>query len=159
MISAVFATVAGLELISIILIFIFKDILHSVLALSASFLVNSIIFFLLGQPLIALLQLFIMAGGVSTYMFVGVASISYSKFRHTSYSAIIVLSVLSFLLYSYNTMNLSFTNLQQNTVSNDTISNTLSSGIGIIYIIAFMLFSIGIGSIVLLKKISGKGQR
>ena len=71
---ALFAIIALLEILSATLVFVFKDMLHVVLSFSALFIINSAIFMVLGQPFLALLQLFIMVGGVSTYLFVGVAS-------------------------------------------------------------------------------------
>ncbi|MGC8649039.1 MAG: NADH-quinone oxidoreductase subunit J [Candidatus Micrarchaeia archaeon] len=63
-----------LEVTSIIMILKSKHMLHSVLFLSFLFVLNSAIFAMLNQPLLALAQLFIMVGGVSVFMFVGVAT-------------------------------------------------------------------------------------
>lgn len=153
---AVFITVAALEILSVILIFVFKDVLHSILALSSFFLLNSILFFMLEQPIIALLQLFIMVGGVTTYLFVGVASASYSHFKHTNYIALIFLSAATTFLFLYKVSDTRFLNTQQNFLSDQAISAALTSNIGLLYIIAFMLFSIGLGSIILLKNLGAK---
>ena len=149
----VFIAVALVELASISMIFISRDVLHSVLALSAAFFFNSLLFLLLSQPLLALLQLFIMVGGISTYLFVGVAAVSYSRFKHTTYSALMILSVAFFTLLLYNSLGVGFPAQQQNPLSSAAISNYLSSGVGQLYIITFALFGIALGSILLLKRI------
>lgn len=153
--ETIFPIFAALEITAILLIFIFKSLLHSVLALATVFFANSLLFLILDQPLLALLQLFIMVGGVSTYIFVGVASGSYSHFKHTSYKALVALSVLSFILLFYKTTTMSFAP-QQNLLSQESIASMLTSNIGILYIVTFMLFGVGFGSIILLKKISGR---
>ena len=90
-----FIVLALAELLSISLIFVFKDILHSVLSLAMAFFINSLIFLMLEQPLLALLQLFVMVGGISTFLFVGVASVSLSRFGHANLLLLLVLSVRS----------------------------------------------------------------
>ena len=70
---ALFLAVAVLELISIALIVLFKDIMHSSLALASLFFMNLLVFLMLQQPLLAVVQLFVLVGGISTYMIIGVA--------------------------------------------------------------------------------------
>jgi len=153
---ALFIIVALLEIISASLVFYFKDILHTVLALSALFVMNSGMFLILDQPLLALLQLFIMVGGVSTYIFVGVASSGLSKFRSTNYLLLIAFSAVIVVLFSVKTIQINTIIGQQNLVTGQTIAQALSSNIAMIYLIALMVFGTGLGSIVLIKKLGEK---
>lgn len=153
MYPTVFIALALLELVSIALIFVFKDLLHSVLALAMAFFFNSLLFLLLNQILLALIQLFIMVGGISTYLFVGVASVSYSRFKHTSYTALAVLSVIFFALLTYRSLAVGFPTQQQNFLSNNLIRGYLSASVALLYMLAFALFGVALGSILLLKKI------
>lgn len=153
---ALFIIVALLELLSAMMIFVFKDILHIVIALASLFLFNSILFFILGEPIFAVLQLFIMVGGVSTYMIVGSGSASYSKFKHTNYYTLAGAYVVIFATLVYGAIQINLAMPQENTISNSLIQQSIISNIGLFYLIAFMMFGIGISSIVLMRKISGK---
>jgi NADH:ubiquinone oxidoreductase subunit 6 (subunit J) len=153
---ALFIIVAVLEIISAALIFYFKDILHMVLALSVVFVLNSAMFMVLSQPILALLQLFIMVGGVATYVFVGVASSGYSKFKNTNYLALIILSVVITALFSIKTLQIGTIISEQNIVSGPLIAQSLTANLGMIYLLAIMLFGTGIGSIILVKKLGEK---
>lgn len=153
---ALFIIVALLEVVFASLMFYFKNILHTVLALAMLFVVNSGMFLILGQPLLALLQLFIMVGGVSTYVFVGVASSGYSKFKNTNYLALIAMSVVIAALFSIKTLQINTIIAQQNVVTGQLIAQSLSSNLGLIYLIAIMVFGTGIGSILLVKKLGEK---
>ena len=152
--TLLFAAVAALEVISAVLIFTFRNVLHSVLALSLTFLFNSILFLALQQTLLSLIQLFIMVGGVSTYIFVGVANSGLSRFRHTSLLALGIMAPILIVAY---TTNLVFvgqgTVTQENQVSGLMIKSALASNTGVLYVIAFALFATGISSIVLLKSL------
>jgi NADH-quinone oxidoreductase subunit J len=150
---ALFIIVALLEVFSAILVFIFRNILHVVLALSLLFVFNSVMFLILGQPLLALLQLFIMVGGISTYVFVGVASASYSKFKATNYKVFAIIYLLIFILFSARITQVSAVSLQQNAVSGSLIAQSLSSNVGMLYLLAIMLFGTGFGSILLMRKL------
>ncbi|MDE1833073.1 MAG: hypothetical protein KGH58_01505 [Candidatus Micrarchaeota archaeon] len=156
--TLLFAAVAALEVISAVLIFTFRNVLHSVLALSLTFLFNSILFLALQQTLLSLIQLFIMVGGVSTYIFVGVANSGLSRFRHTSLLALGIMAPILIVAYATNLMFVGQgTVTQENQVSGLMIKSALASNIGVLYVIAFALFATGISSIVLLKSL-GKGR-
>lgn len=154
--APIFFALGAIEIISIALIFVFKDVLHSVLALSAAFFFNSVLFLALAQPLLALIQLFIMVGGVSTYVFVGVASIDFSSFRHSRFSALAALSVAAFLILSYKMLSVQLPEAQANVFSVQSVGTAIAANVPLFYVIMFMVFSIGLGSIVLLKRIGVK---
>jgi NADH:ubiquinone oxidoreductase subunit 6 (subunit J) len=147
-----FAALAVAELASISLIFLLKDMLHSVLALSMVFFVNSLLFLVLGQPLLALLQLFVMIGGVSTFLFVGVASEGLSRFRRTSLATLAVLSAALFAMCFYRFYGMQFTE-QQNTLPAIALSGYLTTGIGQLYFVTFALFGVALGAILVLRKV------
>ncbi len=153
---AVFMVLALLEIFFATTIFIFKDLLHVVLAFSVAFLFNSALFFLLGQPILALLQMFIMVGGVSTYLFVGVGSASYSKFKYTNYTYLAIAYIAVFFTFVFRMTGVSPILPEQNVLSASLIAQTFSSNIGLLYIMAAMLFGIGLSSIVIMKKLGGK---
>jgi NADH-quinone oxidoreductase subunit J len=152
---ALFIILALLEILSAILMFLFKDILHAVLALSALFVVNSAIFLVVNQPFLALLQLFIMVGGVSTYIFVGVSSGSYSKFRNTNYTVLAIIYVVMFLLFSIKLLQMQVQPIvtEQNALTGSLIMQSLGQNVGLLYLLAILLFGAGFGSIVLMKKL------
>lgn len=153
--TAMFIALASAELLSILLIFIFKDIVHSVLALATNFFINSLLFLMLDQPLLALIQLFIMVGGISTYLFVGIAPAGFSRFKRTSYILLLILSIAFFTACFYRVTSISFPVQQQNLLSGQALTTYLTSGIGQLYIITFVLFGVALGSIVILRKIDG----
>ena len=70
----VFIALAALAVIASIFIFLQKRLIHAVLFLAIVFVSSSIIFLLLGQTLIAVLQMLIFVGGLSTYLIVAVAT-------------------------------------------------------------------------------------
>jgi len=155
--TLLFAAVATLEIISAMLVFTFRNVLHSVLALSMTFLFNSILFLAMQQTLLALIQLFIMVGGVSTYIFVGVSSSGLSKFRHTSLLALGILAPLLIVAYATNLVYvIQGTSTQENQVTGLMIKSALGANIGILYVIAFVLFATGLSSIILLKSMGRK---
>jgi NADH:ubiquinone oxidoreductase subunit 6 (subunit J) len=151
-----FVAVALLEVLSALLIFVFKDILHAVLALSAMFIFNSAIFLVLAQPLLALLQLFIMVGGVSTYAFVGVAAGSYSRFKHTDLLVFAGLVIIVTLTIYLKAGQAGVTASQQNTISKNLIAITLSNDAGMLYMATALLFGTGLGSIILMRKLGDR---
>lgn len=149
---AIFTILAILEIASIALIYTFKDVLHSVIALAMFFIFNSALFLIINQPLIALIQLFIMVGGIATYAFVGVSSSGYSKFKHTNYYLLVISSVLLFIAFAYSILNANLLVDQQNSISSSLIAQSIGPNIGLMYVMGLMLFGIGFGSIILMKK-------
>ncbi len=153
---ALFVIVALLETMSATLMFLFKNILHTVLALSSIFVLNSVMFLMLGQPLLALLQLFIMVGGVSTYIFVGVGSASYSKFKNTNYAVLAVIYLAVFVLFAAKMTQVNPIITQQNSLTGALVAQSIGPNVGLLYLMATMLFGTGLGSIVLMRKLGEK---
>ncbi|MCL5430271.1 MAG: hypothetical protein M1504_02215 [Candidatus Marsarchaeota archaeon] len=155
----IFAIFAALGIIFSILVFTFKDILRATLMLSGVFFANSLLFLLIGQPILAVVQLFIMVGGVTTFIFAGVASIPYSKFKHTRLRLLIVFWIVFFLaivlpLFLGNSLGVSGS--EGNIFNGSSINESISSGIGLFYIMLILLFGVSLGSIVLMKRMGAK---
>ena len=160
MISAIAVALAALITIGASLMFVFRDVLHVAVALSFVFLVNSLIFLLMNQPLLAVIQLFVMIGGVSVYLFVGVAAASYSHFKYTNYVALgaIAITIFAILVYGmYQTGTISYAQGQpltnSFTASQAAASLTTKYTILSLYTIALMLFLLAIGAIPLLNRL------
>ncbi len=142
---------ALLESAAAVSIYLLKGVLHSTLALSAVFVLNSFAFLMLQQPLLAVIQLFIVIGGIATYLIVGTAAGQRTTFRHVRLPAFAAMFVLLSIVLDYSIYGTSFSSLPTNTFSAAGIAAMFSS-IGLLYIIVLMLFSVSIGSILLLKR-------
>ena len=145
---------AFLSLLSALLVFAFRDILHSVLALTLLFLFNSLLFLVLDQPLLAVIQLFIMIGGISTFLFVGVATAELLKFKFTRWIGLTAIWMVLFAVLSYPIYRDAYTipETSTNVFGAANISSSLSQYPGIFYAIMMLLFAISLGSIVVLKR-------
>ncbi len=160
MIYLIALILAALIVIGASLIFAFKDVLHIAVALSFVFLVNSLIFLLLNQPLLAVIQLFIMIGGVSVYLFVGVAAASYSHFKYTNYIALAAVAIALFAVMTYGAYNTGTVSLAQNQPLTNSYSaaqvvSSLTSRYTIIslYAITLMLFLLATAAIPILNRL------
>lgn len=69
-----FYAVAAITVVSALFVFIERKLMHAVVALSSAFFGSALLFFLLGQTMIALLQLLVFVGGLSTYLTVAIAA-------------------------------------------------------------------------------------
>ncbi len=150
LIITVLITILGLS------IFLFKNILYIIISLSILFVFNSILFLLLNQPLLAMIQLLITVGGISTYLFIGVASLEFFNFKFVNFFKFLVFSFLIFIILIYPLKTIIFKSNGNNILSNQTIANNLSIQLFNFYIIAFVLFGISLASIVLLKQLNNK---
>ena len=148
-----FLVIAAFELVSIAAIFALKDLLHIGIMLAGIFLLNSLMFLILDQPLFAIIQLFILIGGITTYFVIGVASTSYSKFAHTNIVKLAAVSIILFAVIAYPIHALQFSQGAQGTVAGSGIANSISAYLPLFYIITIMLFSAAFGSIILFKRI------
>ena len=148
-----FAVLSLLELASLLLVFLLRDGLHAVIALAASFSFSALLFLVMEQPLIALIQLFVMVGGIATYLIVGVTSVDAHRSAHTNRVAFAFLAAAFFAATFYVTSGTTFLGAQSNILSDQVIASGLSSSASLLFMASFMLFSIGIGAIVLLRKI------
>jgi NADH:ubiquinone oxidoreductase subunit 6 (subunit J) len=154
--------ITALIIIASVLVFLLRDVLHVAVFLTIVFLLNSLLFLELQQTILALIQLFIMVGGVSIYLFVGVASASYSKFRYTNKIPLVVVSLALFSVMAYGAYSNSpggFSGSQINSTVNVYSSSQLVSSfsssytIVSLYTVVIMLSLLALGAILLLNKL------
>ena len=160
MIYVIGAILGGLAILSALLVFYFKRISHIAVAISALFFANSLLFLALDQPILAVIQLLIMVGGVSTYLFIGVGSAPYSRFKHVNWPALIISSIAIFVLVFYGLQesgalsSLSASALPSPYSANSIMGSFAStSSLLALYAIMIMLFGLGIGAIKLLNRL------
>ncbi len=135
------------------LVFLRNKLLHAVIFLATCSLGSALIFLYLGQVLVALLQLLVFVGGLATYLIVAVAAEEKkliklaSKVRFVFAAIVIALVLLIFLPLPPNPQN----------AGND-FSAVAEAGFSSYYIILFaavlLLFAVGIGSVLIIKKSS-----
>ena len=135
-----------------IAIFIEKELFKAAIALALSFLSAAGFMFLLGLPLIALFQLLILVGGLSTYLIVTVASERKVSFRHTNVPAFLTIFLIlgGILVYAVSLGTISSASLGANVAQE--IAASISQDWAIMGAIVFMMFAVGIGSILLVKR-------
>jgi len=152
-VSAIIAVCAAL--------FIFKarEMAHAMVGFLMLSIAAAMVLALLNLPLLALLQLFIMVGGVSTYLFVGVSSENLSKFKHTSFPILVALSVALATVPIYKVISLYSLELQVNTLTPSLISASIGNSLPLFYMLALLLFGVGIGSILMMKSFRKGGKR
>ena len=149
-----FVASAVLALASALLVFVFRDILHTVLALTALFMFNSALFLLLGQPLLAVVQLFILVGGISTFLFVGVASAELMEFKFNRLVALVLLWAFVFAVIAYPLYGKGYS-LQEtsnNIFGASDIASSLLQYNAVFYVMLVTLFAVSLGAVVALKR-------
>jgi NADH:ubiquinone oxidoreductase subunit 6 (subunit J) len=142
-------------------LFMFKarEMAHAMLGFLLITIAAAGLLVVLDLPLLALLQLFIMVGGVSTYLFVGVSSENLSRFRHTSLPVLVVLAIALAAVPIYRISMLQNLGGQSNALNASVISAAVSSNITLFYMLAILLFGIGVGSIIMMKSLKAGGKR
>ncbi len=150
MFEIVYAVLAGLIILSALAIFTLRRIAHAILALTAAFAISSFIFLYLGEVLVALLQLLIFVGGLSTYLVVAMSSeeknMRYSRVLSFTIAALVVTAGLFVVLPTVGTPAAS---------SNNLIAAAPAAFAGyyiILYAIALLLFSSAIGTVLFVRK-------
>jgi len=157
MFLVLFIIIALLEFASSIMILKSKHILHSIIFLSFIFLLNSIIFAMLNQPLLAVVQLFIMIGGISVFMFVGVAT----EGRNHALNNLYLFSVLWLILFLLMLLTLYPTSLTLNQtqaqpgLSSELIAYSISTQAYSFYLMFIVVFLVAVGASVILGKLRG----
>lgn len=149
---------AALMLAAASMIFVLRNVLHVAVALSLVFAINSLVFLLMGQPILAVIQLLVMIGGVSTYLFVGVASIGYSRFKHTNRPALAIIAIVIFSTITYGAYSSNAFSAQSaapNQYSFSSIADSFGSMSVVLalYSIAIMLFALAFGAVPVLNRL------
>ncbi len=153
---AILAIAAAAEAVSAMLMLRFRDMLHVIMAFSVFLIFNSAISLMLQQPLLAILQLFIMVGGVATFAFVGTASAGISKFSSSNMAAFAAIAVIisALMFYPFSMIGAQSGGMQ-NVFSAQSALPYMQSDVSMFYVITAILFGIGFGSIIVM----GRGAR
>jgi hypothetical protein len=107
---------------------------------------------MLDQPLLAVVQLFIMIGGITTFLFIGVASSTYLKFKYTSVMGLAVLWTIVFIIFILPFNYIQITPYQSNVFSAGSIGEALGTSVILFYLMLLTMFGVALGAILLLKK-------
>jgi NADH-quinone oxidoreductase subunit J len=143
-------------------LFMFKarEMTHAMLAFLFVTISAAALLVVLDLPLLALLQLFIMVGGVSTYLFVGVSSENLSRFRHSSLSVLVVLAIALAVVPVYKIASgVQSLGAQSNSLSTAFITSAVGANLALFYMLAILLFGVGIGSIMMMKGLRPGGRK
>ncbi|MGC8710240.1 MAG: hypothetical protein ACP5RF_01345 [Candidatus Micrarchaeia archaeon] len=151
-----FALISLFTLASAIVMLLSRKLLRAVIALAFAFTGSSLIFLMLQQSILALLQLFVFVGGLSTYLIVAVAAepklSKNMNARNFAAAATALLIAFFFIVYKF-----AYANTTTSTYSGSFVT---SAGIAIghyyalLGIIIFLPFASAIGSILLIKRLT-----
>lgn len=147
----VFYAIAALTITSSILVFVQKRLVHAVIALSVVFFGSALVFFLIGQTLVALLQLIVFVGGFSTYLIVAVATEEKGA-RPVRFPVFVVLSVLLFAGIVFALQGIPSQQLGAGNNFLAAATSALASGYAVLYIMAAMLFAAAIGGVMIIRR-------
>lgn len=146
-----FYAVAALTVISSLLIFLQKKLVYAVIALTAAFIGSSLLFLLLGQTLVAMLQLIVFIGGLSTYMIVAVAADE----KNTRMIRLPIFAVVLVLMFAALSLLLGYLPSQAQN-NGPSFLNAASSAFQLqyptLYMIVVLLFAITISGALIIKK-------
>ena len=148
----VFLALAALAVIASISIFLQKKLIHAVLSLAIAFVSSAFIFFLLGQTLMAVLQMLVFVGGLSTYLIVAVATEEKGA-NLISLRWLLALSVvLSIGLSATMVLHVPSQSASQPAGFLGAASSALANSYAMLYMILILLFSVSISGILILRK-------
>ena len=131
-------------------VFLQKKSFHSVIFLALASTGSALIFLYVGQTLIALLQLLVFVGGLSTYLIVAIAT----EEKQAKMSSNIVFLVASMVIAAG--LSLLVYTLQPVQIGNNDFStiaqNAFSQYYALFFAAVFLMFAVGIGSVLVMKK-------
>lgn len=130
-----------------------RRLLHAVLALTGVFFIGSLVILLFGQALVALLQLIILVGGMSTYLIVAVAA-EQGHGKSISVKAFVAVFALLFaaLLPLAFAESGGIISGSGNFIAS--AANDFNSHAYLFFLIALLVAASAIGSVVLIKRIT-----
>jgi len=153
----------GIEVFTFVLISIFtigatffvylsKSIMRSAIALAIAFFGGSLAILFTGESIIALMQLLIFVGGLSTY-FIITLSLEHEKSRNANlmYFSILAILIVSSLIIIFRHSSEPNAQIMQNRFL-ASFANSEESAYYFLYIIAFLPFAGAIGSILLISR-------
>ncbi len=129
-------------------IFFQRSLMRAVTALALSFFGSAIVFYALGQGLLALLQLLVFVGGLSTYLIVAVST------EHREFGNRLTLVALSaVLIVGLSVMLFGVQEMQQKSTDTSTyIAAAFSAYWPIIFIVALALFGAAMASVLVIRR-------
>ena len=145
-----FAAVSIAAAIFAIGILVLREMVHVVFSLIMLLAMISLFFLFLGQPLLSIIQLFIMVGGVATYFMIGSASAATHQFKHTNLITFIAVAIALFAALAYPAIRSgvqNYTGYSTFTGSNFTYNQPL------FFLIVIALFGISISALLLFRKV------
>lgn len=148
--DSIFIVISILTIAAGLATFLSRRLLHSVLAVTFAFVGSALVFIYLGQDFIALLQLFIFVGGLSTYLIVAVASEEAKG--SVSITRFILLLVIVAIGLSALLVN---TGLSSSPAGNDFVAasgSAFTAYYPVLFMLCLLLFSTVIGSILIMKR-------
>ncbi len=146
-----FVIASAIMVLSGIAIFYQKSIMRAVVALTIAFTASSFIFFILGQNFIALLQLFIFVGGMSTYLIVAVSS-EYKKINKIEFSAICAIALMIGLGFLLILTGVQFSTATTQVSMSTFFVDVFQSYYPIIFAAIIMLFLVAMGSVIVIRR-------
>ncbi len=146
-----FAIVAALIVASSFLVFVVKRILHAVIALTLVFIESALVFLLLGQTMLAMLQLFVFVGGLSTYLMVAIAA-EMKISRMENVPLLIILAVVFFAGMGAIIFYLPTSLVQQSNSITLAAPQIFQDYYALLYAIALLLFAATIGSALVARR-------
>jgi NADH-quinone oxidoreductase subunit J len=147
-----FYAIAAITLVSATLIFVERRLVYAVAALAVTFLGSALLFFLFGQTMMALLQLIVFVGGLSTYLIVAVSAEEKGAalIRLPLFLAVAAVAAagLGFMLLTYLPSN--GVNLSTNFLAAASVA--LQNSYALFYVMATLLFAVAISGVLVIKK-------
>ncbi len=129
-------------------IFFQKSLMRSVMSLTLSFTGSAVIFYIIGQNVLALIQLLVFVGGLSTYLIVAVSSENREPRRTGAFVALAVfLSIgLSVALLAPMAITQGAGNFA------NYASSAFNSYYALLYVIALALFGAAMASVLVIRR-------
>jgi len=137
-------------IVSSLLIFVRKKLLHSVIFLVLASFGSAFLFIYIGQTLAALLQLLVFVGGVSTYLMV---TVGYEE-NKTFSDALRFLLIFAVLAAAFSYLLYPIAGVQP--VMNDFSSaaqTAFSEGYALVFAAVFLVFFSSLGSMIVIKRV------
>lgn len=141
----------ALTILSSIFVFLQRKLVHAVFALTMAFASSSMLMLIIGQPFIALLQLLVFVGGLSTYLMVSLANEEKGKryLRLGIFVPIVIILVVWFFFFAQLAIGASV--LGSSNI-NMTFTAALQQFYPLLYMVVVLLFASALGSVLFIKK-------
>ncbi len=147
-VSAGFAIFAVFTVGAALAVFFQRSLMRAVAALTVSFVGSAVIFYVIGQGFIALLQLLVFVGGLSTYLIVAVSS-EHREFG--SRSILVALAVLFEIGLSVMLIGLQ-PGQQQSAGASGYMAAALAGYWPLLFVIALALFGAAMASVLVIRR-------